>query len=168
VRRTSLLLAATTVMSLALSAPAAARGTDPCDLLTKKQVRTIMGVKPFGSPIPDNGGCSWETDPLERATYNYVFLEVKSLDEATEGYPDYETARDAAGTSELIEPLDGLGDEAYTGKTVLVAEGAIDSIYAVTGDTVVELNWQSRQPVRVDSRLYDKVVKIMRGLLDEV
>jgi len=37
----------------------------------------------------------------------------------------------------------------------------------VTGDTVVELNWQSRQPVRVDSKLYDKVVKIMRGLLDE-
>lgn len=53
------------------------------------------------------------------------------------------------------------------GKTVLVAEGAIDSLYAVTGDTVVELNWQSRQPVRVDSQLYDKVVKIMRGLLDE-
>jgi len=67
----------------------------------------------------------------------------------------------------LIGPLDGLGDEAYAGKTVLVAEGAIDSLYAVTGDTVVELNWQSRQPVRVDSQLYDKVVKIMRGLLDE-
>lgn len=68
----------------------------------------------------------------------------------------------------MIGPLDGLGDEAYTGKTVLVAEGAIDSLYAVAGDTVVELNWQSRQPVRVDSRLYDKVVKIRRGLLDEV
>ena len=126
-----------------------------------------MGVKPFGPPRPDNGGCSWETDPLERERYAYVFLEVKSLDEATEGYPDYETARDAAGSSELIEPLDGLGDEAYTGKTVLVAEGAIDSLYAVTGDTVVELSWQSREPVEVDSRLYDKVVKIMRGLLDD-
>ena len=127
-----------------------------------------MGVKPFGSPVPDDAGCSWETDPINRDDYSYVFLEVKSLDEATEGYPDYRTARDAAGSSEAIEPLDGLGDEAYTGKTVLVPEGTIDSLYAVTGDTVVELSWQSRKPVAVDSAHYDKIVKIMRGLLEEV
>jgi hypothetical protein len=162
------LLLAMMLVPLALAAPAGAGGADPCDLLSKKQVRAIMGVKPFGSPIPDNGGCSWETDPVERENYSYVFLEVKSLDEATEGYPDYRTARDAAGSSEAIEPLDGLGDEAYTGKTVLVSEGAIDSLYAVTDDTVVELSWQARKPVRVDSKRYDKVVGIMHGLLDEV
>ena len=162
------MLFATTIASLALAAPVGASGADPCDLLSKKQARAIMGVKPFGSASPDNEGCSWETDPVERESYYYVFLEVKSLDEATEGYPDYETARDAAGSSEAIEPLDGLGDEAYTGKTVLVPEGAIDSLYAVTGDTVVELSWQSRRPVAVDSAHYDKIVKIMRGLLDEV
>ncbi|MGH9050937.1 MAG: hypothetical protein ACRDY4_14510 [Acidimicrobiia bacterium] len=166
-RRSALLLVTVTIASLALATPAGAGGDDPCDRLSKKQVRTIMGARPFGAPLPEDDGCSWETDPVDRDNYRYVLLEVKSLDDATEGYPDYRTARDAAGSSEAIEPIDGLGDEAYTGKTVLVPEGAIDSLYAVTGDTVVELSWQSRKPVRIDSKHYDKIVKIMRGLLEE-
>jgi hypothetical protein len=165
-----LLIAALTI---ATAAPALARGGDVpdpdevCDLLTNKQVKTIMGAKPVGGPITADEGCSWETDPLDRANYRYVVLEVIPLADAIEGYPDYGTALDE-GTTTLVTPVEGLGDEAYSTKSVLIAEGTIDGLNAVTGDVVVELSWQTSKPVEVDSSRYDKVVKILDGVLDEV
>jgi hypothetical protein len=138
-----------------------------CDLLTNKQAKTIMGAKPVGGPITADDGCSWETDPLDRTNYRYVVLEVIPLDEAIAGYPDYGTALDE-GTTTLVTPVDGLGDEAYSTKSVLIAEGTIDGLHAVTGDVVVALNWQTSKPVEVDSSRYDRVVKILDGVLDEV
>jgi hypothetical protein len=140
-----------------------------CELLTTKQVVTIMGAKPFGKPTPDAQGCTWETDPakrLEGGKYRYVFLEVKSLEDATSGYPDYRSALEE-GTRE-IRPISGLGDQAYTGKTVLIPNGTIDSLNAAKGDTVVELNWQAAKPVKRGSERYGQIVKIERGLVADV
>ena len=139
-----------------------------CKMLTSKQVVTIMGAKPFGRPTPDEQGCTWESDPSKRleGTYRYVFLEVKSLDEATSGYPDYRSALEE-GTRE-IRPISGLGDLAYTGKTVLIPNGTVDSLNAAKGDTVVELNWQAAKPVKRGSARYRQIVKIQRGLLADV
>jgi hypothetical protein len=140
-----------------------------CELLTNKQVVTIMAAKPFGKPTPDEHGCTWETDPtkrIEEGKYSYVFLEMKSLEETTSGYPDYRSALEE-GTRE-IRAVTGLGDKAYTGKTVLSPSGTIDSLNAAKGDTVVELNWQSAKPVKRGSARYRQIVKIERGLLADV
>jgi hypothetical protein len=139
-----------------------------CKLLTSKQVVTTMGAKPFGKATPDEHGCTWETDPVERqkGKYSYVFLEVKSLEEATSGYPDYRSALEE-GTRE-IRAIKGLGDRAYTGKTVLIPNGTIDSFNAAKGDTVVELNWQSAKPVKRGSERYRQILKIARGVVADV
>jgi hypothetical protein len=142
---------------------------DVCKMLKTKQVVTIMADKPFGEPRPDEHGCTWETDPVERVEqgkYRYVFLEVKSLEQATDGYPDYRTALES-GTRE-IRPVNGVGDEAYAGKTVLIPDGTIDSVNVVNGDTVVELNWQAARPVKRGSARYRQIIKIVRGTLAEV
>ena len=140
-----------------------------CTLLTSKQVVTVMGAKPFGRPTPDEHGCTWETDPAKRVkggAYRYVFLEVKTLEDATDGYPDYRSALED-GTRE-IRPITGLGDRAYTGKTVLIPAGTIDSLNAAKGDTVVELNWQAATPVKRGSARYRQILKIERALLADV
>lgn len=150
--------------------PAGAGVPDPedvCDLLTNKQVKTIMGAKPYSRGSPGEEGCGWETDPYERSTYRYVVLEVITLDEAIEGYADYGTALEE-GTTTLVTPVEGLGDEAFSTKSVLIAEGTIDGLNAVTGDVVVELSWQTSKPVEVDSSRFDRIVKILDGVLDEV
>jgi hypothetical protein len=167
-------LALVAVLSIAAASFAGAAPTggpspeDQCELLTSKQVVTIMGAKPVGEPTPDEAGCTWETDPAKRleGNYSYVFLEVKSLDEATSGYPDYRSALES-GTREIL-PIRGLGDQAFTGKTVLIPSGTVDSVNAVKDDTVVELNWQSEKPVKRGSDRYRKIVKIVRGLFDDV
>jgi hypothetical protein len=137
-----------------------------CKMLTTKQVVTIMADKPFGPPRPDEHGCTWETDPVERVEegrYRYVFLEVKSREDATDGYPDYRSALES-GTRQ-IRSIKGIGDEAYTGKTVLIPRGTIDSVNVAKGDTVVELNWQSGKPVKPGSARYRQIIKIVRGVL---
>jgi hypothetical protein len=138
-----------------------------CKLLTTKQVVTIMGAKPFGRPTPDEQGCGWETDPTKRLEgYRYVVLEVKSLEEATRGYADYRSALEAS--TREIRRIKGVGDQAFTGKTVLIAAGTIDSVNAVKGDVVVELGWQTAKPVKPGSARYRQILKIVRGLLAEV
>lgn len=140
-----------------------------CKMLTTKQVVAIMADKPFGGPRTDEHGCTWETDPVERVeqgTYRYVFLEVKSPEEATGGHPNYRS-RLESGTRE-IRPITGVGDEAYTGKTVLIPDGTIDSVNVMKGDTVVELNWQSAKPVKRGSARYRQIVRIVRGVLADV
>jgi hypothetical protein len=142
---------------------------DVCKMLTTRQVVTIMADKPFGRPRPDEQGCTWDTDPVKRVDegrYRYVFLEVKSREEATDGYPDHRSALES-GTRQ-IRPIKGIGDEAYTGKTVLTADGTIDSVNVVKGDTVVELNWQAAKPVKPGSARYRQILKIVRGVLTEV
>lgn len=48
-----------------------------CTLLTDKQAESIMGVEPFGRGAPDNDGCSWGTDPSDRANgFAYVVVNV--------------------------------------------------------------------------------------------
>jgi hypothetical protein len=140
-----------------------------CKLLTTKQVVTIMGAKPFGRPTPDEHGCTWETDPVKRVEegkYRYVFLEVKSLEETTSGYPNYRSALESG--TRLIRRIKGLGDEAYTGKTVLIRSGTIDSVNVAKDDTVVELNWQAANPVKNGSARYRQILKIVRGVLADV
>jgi hypothetical protein len=140
-----------------------------CKLLTTKQVVTIMSDKPFGRPHTDEQGCSWDTDPVKRVEerkYRYVFLEVKSREDAIDGYLDYRSALES-GTRE-IRPIKGIGDEAYTGKTVLIPAGTIDSINVAKGDTVVELNWQAAKSVKRGSARYRQIVKIVRGVLADV
>jgi hypothetical protein len=167
-------VALVTAMSIAVAsfAGAAQSGApspdDVCKMLTKKQVVAIMAAKPVGPPTPDEHGCSWESDPAKRVKgeYRYVFLEVKSLEDATSGYPDYRSALEE-GTRE-IRAIKGLGDRAYTGKTVLIPNGTIDSFNAAKGDTVVELNWQSAKPVKRGSERYRQILKIARGVVADV
>jgi hypothetical protein len=165
------LVAALTVAAASFAGAPQAAVPSPdevCKLLTSKQVVTIMGAKPFGKPTADEHGCSWESDPSKRleGKYRYVFLEVKSLEDAMSGYPNYRSALEE-GTRE-IRPVTGLGDQAFTGKTVLIPTGTIDSINAAKGDIVVELNWQAAKPVKRGSAQYRQIVKIERGLLADV
>ena len=140
-------------------------GDDICKLLTKKQVR-VISIAPVGSPFPSDDNCIWQTRPTESRPVFSVQLTVVSLDDATEGYPDYLTALEEGTTAEYA-PVSGLGDEAYTVKSVVAPAASLDGLNVVNDNVVLELQWTSR-PVKLESRRYDAIVKSMRKALDKV
>ena len=141
------------------------QGDDICKLLTKKQVRAIS-LAPVGSPFPSDDECIWQTRPTESRPLVSVQLTAQSLDDATEGYPDYFTALQEGTTAEY-SPVSGLGDEAFVQRSVVAPTGSADGLNLVQDDVVLELEWTSK-PVRLDSRRYDTIVASMRTALDKL
>jgi hypothetical protein len=139
----------------------------PCQLLTADEVTEIMGVEPLGPGAPDADVCNWETDPTDRENYFYVFVEVESLDDATEGYPDYRTALDESTNVEIIE-VDGLSDEAYATKSPLLDAGEVDGLDIVSGECVLHIGFQSREPVVRDTARFDDLLDIGRNAIDRI
>jgi hypothetical protein len=141
------------------------RGDDICKLLTKKQVVRVLGRGQgrIGSPIPSDDACIWQTRPTKGRPVATVQLSAESLDDATEGYPDYLTALEEGTTAEY-SPVSGLGDEAYAVRSVVTPGGSADGLNLVKDDVVLELEWTS-EAAKTGSRRYDAIVASMRKAL---
>lgn len=142
----------------------------PCALLTDEEVVEIMGTEPSGAGVSevDDGEtvCNWGTNDPERLFY--VFVRLESLDDVLgDRYPDYRTFLDESTNVEIVD-VDDLGDEAYATKSPLLGAGLLDGLDVVVGDQVVELGWQSRDPVDRDAPRFDDVVAIMERVLDRL
>ena len=164
-RPLALLVAAAAVLGLATAgATAGALAVDECTLLTKKQAATIMQTKPFEDGAPDNGGCSWQTDPSERAGYAYVTAKVESLKAFLGDHPDVRTAIDES-TNVGIEPLDGVGSEAFLTYSPLIGEGYVDGVTVRFGKQVLELGFQPVDKVANPSDELDDVIAIVEKMV---
>ena len=144
--------------------------SDPCALLTEAEVTEIMAAEPIepdGTPGDDAGVCEWGTDPLDRENLFYVVVRVESLDDATEGYPDLRTAIDESTNVEIID-VDGIGDEAYATKNPLADGGTFDGITMALDDTVLDIGWQSQDPVERDSARAEHVLDIAQEALSRL
>jgi hypothetical protein len=143
---------------------------DPCALLTADEVTEIMAAEPFdpgGVPGDEEGVCNWETDPNARENYFYLTLQVETLDDATEGYPDLRTAIDERTNVEIID-VDGLGDEAYATKSPLADAGTVDGLWVAVDDTVLRIGWQSQEPVERDTPRFEDVLDIAEKAIDRL
>jgi hypothetical protein len=122
----TLIVATTTAFAVAIPAHAGSDGVDPCKLLRKKEAKKILGAKIVdieeeSDESTDAMSCKWvsneyEDDDFEERGSAYA-LEVT-------WQPMTDEVRQALDEEDDLEPIDGLGDEAYiNGFDVVVIQG---------------------------------------------
>lgn len=163
-----LFLASLVIVALSSGAASASArsAVNECTLLTKTQVATIMGTKPV-SKAPDNEGCSWSTDPLDRANLAYVTTKVVPQKTFVRDYPDVRTAIDES-TNVGIEPLDGVGSEAFLTYSPLTGEGYVDGVTVRIGKQVLTLGFQPVERVANPSEQLDDIVSVVKKMVAKV
>jgi hypothetical protein len=186
-RRIAVLLAGILVTS-AIVAPGvlgatrsnrARRSINPCTLLTAAQATTVMGVEPVGGAFRDGGGCSWQTDPTDRANPNgdlrralgevaYVTIEVQPLKKLLgKKYPDVRTYLDKS-TTVGIDALPGVGDEAFSTYSALSGPGTSDGMTVRVGKNVLSIGFQPTTPVANPSPQLDQIVTIVKTIVPKL
>lgn len=158
-------------MLLAATVPASARPAriDECKLLTDAQAETIMGTEPFAPGAPDNGGCSWQTDPSDRANgLAYVTLKVQPAKKVLADYDgDLRTYLDES-TTVGIDELAGVGDEAFATYSVLSGPGTADGISVMVGNQLLQMSFQPVEPVQNPSDELGQIVRIVKKAVAKV
>jgi hypothetical protein len=156
---------------LVAAAPAAGasnRAVDECTLLTNAQARAIMGTKPYSVGAPDNGGCSWGSDPYDRTHITFVTLKVQPAAKLLARYDDDLRTYLDESTNVGIDPLPGVGDEAFSTYSPLSGPGTADGISVLVGKRVVEIGFQPVDPVQNPSPAFDRVVRIVKKVVAKV
>lgn len=143
------------------------KAIDECKLLTAKQAATIMGTKPFSPGAPDNDGCSWETDPTDRAHLAYVTITVFGLKKYLHGKPDIRTEIDES-TNVGIDPLPGVGDEAFSTYSPLSGPDSADGITVRVGKQVFAMGFQPVTKVANPSPELDAIIAIVKKAVAKV
>lgn len=162
-------LAAAVVLTVVVPASARPARVDECKLLTDAQAETIMGTEPFAPGAPDNGGCSWQTDPSDRANgLAYVTLKVEPAKKVLADYDgDLRTYLDES-TTVGIDKLRGVGDEAYSTYSALSGPGTADGIWVIVGDQLLHTGFQPVEPVQNPSDELDQIVRIVKKAVAKV
>jgi hypothetical protein len=143
----------------------ARRSINPCTLLTAAQAATVMGVEPVGGAFRDGGGCSWQTDPTDRANLAYVTIEVQPLKKLLgKKYPDVRTYLDKS-TTVGIDALPGVGDEAFSTYSALSGPGTSDGMTVRVGKNVLSIGFQRTTPVANPSPQLDQIVTIVKTIV---
>ena len=105
----------------------------PCDLLTQKQVSTVLGVSVGeGSPIA-NTGCSWKATGASKVVVT-VSMQTEKM---------FDGAKRSAASMTTNKPISGIGDEAvFTGvpnfSSLWVRKGARFPLVRIYGLPVSE------------------------------
>ena len=162
----SILVTGTIVAPAALAATGsnrARRSTNPCTLLTTAQATRLMGTEPAGSGYHDHGGCSWQTDPTDRANFAYVTLKVEPLKQLLGKYADVRTYLEKS-TTVGIDALPGVGDEAFSTFSALSGPGTSDGMTVRVGKRVLSIGFQRPTPVANPSPELDRIVTIVKGI----
>ncbi len=156
------------VTTLAGAAAAKPKGINECKLLTDAQAEAIMGVEPYGKPAPDNGGCSWQTDPYDRETIAYVTLKVEKAAPVLSDYGgDLRTYLDES-TNVGIDELADVGDEAFTTYSPLSGPGTVDGVSVLVGKQLLQLGIRPVETVENPSAELDELVGIVKKVVAKV
>jgi hypothetical protein len=146
----------------------ARRSINPCTLLTAAQATTVMGVTPVGGGFRDGGGCSWQTDPADRANLAYVTIKVQPLKKLLgTKYPDVRTYLDKS-TTVGIDALPGVGDEAFSTYSALSGPGTSDGMTVRVGKNVLSIGFQGTTRVANPSPQFDQIVTIVKSIVPKL
>ena len=137
---------------------------DECTLLTQTDAAKIMGVEPYAPGAFDTGGCSWNTDPADRAHFAYVYVKVEGRKSYLGKYPDIHTFLDKS-TTVGIDPLRGVDDKAFSTYSGLSGPGSSDGITVAVGKRVLSISFQATQRVVNPSPTFDRVIKVVRRIV---
>ena len=137
---------------------------DECKLLTKRQATTIMGAKPYAPGSEDNGGCSWETDPTDRANLAYVTVKVEPLEKYLGTYPSIRSYLDES-TTVGIDKLPGVGNQAFSTYSALSGPGSSDGITVRVGNQVLSIGFQATERVENPSPQFDATVEVVKKMV---
>jgi hypothetical protein len=144
------------------------RSINPCTLLTSAQATTVMGADPVGGAFRDHGGCSWQTDPSDRANLAYVTIDVQPLKKLLgKKYPNVHTYLEKS-TTVGIDTLPGVGDEAFSTYTALSGPGTSDGLTLRVGKNVLTIGSQRATPVANPSPEFDKIVAIVKSTVPKL
>jgi hypothetical protein len=100
-------LSATRFVAGSHAPPSARSGPVTCALLTTKDATTALEVPSQpGKEFIDSTGCIWSNDPNASDSSRRVTLNMHSL-------RSFQIAKNAAVTTIKIEPVPGIGDEAF-------------------------------------------------------
>jgi hypothetical protein len=144
-----------------------AKPVDECTLLTPRQAAKIMGAKPYSAGAPDNGGCSWETDPSDRSNLAYVTVKVEPLKKYLGSYPNIRTFLDES-TTVGIDELPGVGNEAFSTYSALSGPGSSDGITVRAGKQVLSVGFQATDRVENPSPEFAATVAIVKKMVAKV
>ena len=143
----------------------ASQAVDECALLTDAQAKTIMGVEPFGSGSPDNGGCSWGTDPSDRSHLAYVVVNVDPKAKLLKRYGGDLRRYFDESTNVGIDPLPALGKGAISIYDPLTGPGASSGVAIVVGKNVLRIEYQPTDRVLNPSPQFDAIVKVAKKVV---
>lgn len=169
--RAALIVMAVAAIGLGAALPAAgastldraSQATLECTLLTDKQAETIMGVEPFSPGAPDNDGCSWGTDPSDRANgFAYVVVNVDPKAKLLKRYGGSLRRYYDESTNVGIDPLPALGTGALSIYDPLTGPGASSGVAIVVGKNVLQIEYQPTERVLNPSPQFDAIVKIAK------
>jgi hypothetical protein len=140
-----------------------AQAVDECTLLTDTQAKTIMGVEPFSGGSPDNDGCSWGTDPSDRANgFAYVVVNVDPKAKLLKRYGGSLRRYFDESTNVGIDPLPALGKGAISIYDPLTGPGKSSGVAIVVGANVLRIEYQPVDEVVNPSPRLDAIVKIAK------
>jgi hypothetical protein len=139
-----------------------AHAVDECKLLTDAQAKTIMGIEPFNGGEPDNGGCSWGTDPSDRRTFAYVVVNVDPKAKLLKRYGGSLRRYFDESTNVGIDNLPALGKGALSIYDPLTGPGASSGVAIVVGSNVLRIEYQPLETIKNPSPELDAVVKIAK------
>ena len=145
-----------------LSGARVSSAIDECTLVTNAQARKIMQAKPYSDGAPDNGGCSWETDPYDRQHLAFVTVKVERRATVLARYSDDLRSYLDESTNVGIDPLPDVGDEAFTGP------GASSGIYVAVADSILSIEFQPLERVENPSPAFSRIVKIVKKVVAKV
>ncbi|MCJ7437355.1 MAG: hypothetical protein MUP97_06290 [Acidimicrobiia bacterium] len=158
-----LVLATVLTAASARAAPRRPKRVNECTLLTTGQAGTIMGAEPYARGAPDGEACSWQTDPTDRANLRYVVVTVEGLAKYLGKHPDVRTFLDES-TTVGIDPLPGVGSEAYSTYSALSGPGSSDGITVRVGKQVLSVGFQATDRVENPSPEFDQIVAIVQKM----
>jgi len=154
--------------SVAVASARVPSAIDECKLLTDAQAATVMQAELFGSGVPDNGGCSWETDPSDRQHLSYVVLKVEKRAKLLARYGDDLRTYLDESTNVGIDPLPGVGNEAFSIYDPLTGPGASSGIEVAVGKRIVSIDYRAAERIENPSPAFDTIVKIVKKVVAKV
>ncbi len=170
-RRTyvALLVCALALSGVAVVVVPAGAAIDECDLLSDSQAKTIMRAKPYGPGTANEyGECTWQTDPYDRQHLAGVTVKVEKRAKLLARYDDDLRTYIDESTNVGIDPLPGVGDEAFSVYDPLTGPGASSGIDVAVGKRILSISYIPAKRVENPSPEFDQIVKIVKKVVAKV
>lgn len=162
------MVATAVLVVLALVAGAACDGdgdiSSACDLLSDSEAEEILGVATRPGVEDDErldpgSSCAWVSEDSSEEPHARVYGVVISESSGSEARADFAETRDADSRIYVVEPVEGLGDEAYhvvyTEPNNLSQEPSLPNLHVQVGDRILRLGTydSEERPVEMDEAM---------------